>query len=60
MSEVALRALPSSIPREALTPLLDDVRNRAVILWKRWRLAWPGVKVGNIPTGKTPLNGATP
>ena len=32
MSEVALRALPSSIPREALTPLLDDVRNRETIL----------------------------
>ena len=32
MSEVALRALPSSIAREPLTPLLDDVRNREVIL----------------------------
>lgn len=32
MSEVALRALPSSIPREALTPLLDDVRNREAVL----------------------------
>jgi hypothetical protein len=32
MSEVALRALPSSISHEALTPVLDDVRNREVIL----------------------------
>jgi hypothetical protein len=32
MSEVALRALPSSISREALTPLLDDVRNREAVL----------------------------
>ena len=32
MSEVALRALPSSIPHEALTPLLDDVLNREAIL----------------------------
>ena len=32
MSEVALRALPSSIPREALTPLLNDVHSREAVL----------------------------
>ena len=32
MSEVTLRALPSSVSRETLTPLLDDVHNREVVL----------------------------
>jgi hypothetical protein len=32
MSEVALRALPPSVPREMLNPLLADVRNREAVL----------------------------
>jgi hypothetical protein len=32
MSDVASYALPSSIPREALISLLDDVRNREAVL----------------------------
>jgi len=32
MSEVALHALPSSVSRETLTPLLDDVRSREAVL----------------------------
>ena len=32
MSEVTLRALPSSVSRETLTPLLDDMHNREVVL----------------------------
>jgi len=32
MSEVALRGLPSSVSRETLISLLDDVRNREAVL----------------------------